>query len=127
MTKLPFCIFYQVFLNDTAVSRISSNDFKQSVAFSNKISVPGPHKDALGRCTAYSLPPAANMYYGYPTQVEAMEMAKAGALRHIDKLTAIAESGINALKAYRMEHYTDLNVTLVDANIRRLEKQLNIK
>ncbi|PST82761.1 hypothetical protein C7T94_08925 [Pedobacter yulinensis] len=115
-----FCIYYQVFLNDTTVTRVSANDFKPQAA------LPLMARHTPTR-SAYSLPAAEAMFYGYASRVNAMEKAKSGAIKHIGSLIDRAEKSIQAIKAYRMAHHTDLNVTLLDANIRKLEKELNIK
>lgn len=56
-----------------------------------------------------------------------MEKAKAGALLHINKMIAEITLGIEKLKSYRNDRYQDLNVNLLDGNIRKLEQQMNIK
>jgi hypothetical protein len=57
------------------------------------------------------------MFYGYTTQVKAMEMAKAGALRYINSLIDLGEAGEKQLLQYRTDHFEDLEVNLVYANI----------
>ena len=46
-----------------------------------------------------------------------MEMAKAGALEHINSLIAMGKDGELALYEYRFHHYQDLTVNLVEENI----------
>ena len=55
-----------------------------------------------------------------------MEMAKAGALEHINSLIALGKDGELALYEYRFHHYQDLTVSLVEANIHEAEPILQI-
>ena len=120
MRSLSLTKFYRVYKNDTAVTEISVNDFKPHVALSFKRGIPV----TAGGYFNYSLLPDESMYYGYPDRAEAMEKAKAGALAYIEVMMKDAQSAINKLVLYRHDHYTDLNVTLLDANIQKLKKQL---
>jgi hypothetical protein len=64
------------------------------------------------------------MFYGYPKLVTALKKAKAGALVYIEHLIRRDAEGLPALLQYRMDHYEDLNINLVEAAIRRVEKQI---
>jgi hypothetical protein len=67
------------------------------------------------------------MFYGYLDKAVAMEKAKAGALAYINQMVKEVEKGIKKLEQYRDDHYHDLNINLLDANINRIKKQMNIK
>jgi hypothetical protein len=131
MKQSNYTRYFRVNMHDTAVTEVSTNDFKpvKGNPAVRRISRVGDFKDRL--CiipdNPYSLPAEESMFYGYMTQVHAMEKAKAGAQRYISQLTHQAEASIDKLKQYRMAHYQDLSSTLLEANIRRLEKELNIK
>jgi len=125
MKKHFFTKYYRVYKNDTAVTEVSVNDFKR---------VPSRHFK-VGLATAklvdvpcsipyleYSLPPDDSMFYGYLDKATAMEKAKAGALAYIGRLVEEGEAGIKKLAQYRTEHYEDLNIHLLDANIRKFRK-----
>jgi len=130
MLRDSFVKYYRVFKNDTTVTEISANDFKPVARVQFKRVMPiGFPVDVLISIPyfQYSLPANGAMYYGYLSKVKAMEKAKAGALLYINTMIADVEQGIEKLKAYRMHHYTDLNTNLLDASIRRVEKQMNIK
>jgi hypothetical protein len=114
MQQHNFTNYYRVFQHDTAVTKVSVNDFKPVVSH---IAVP----------TVYSLPTDGTMYYGYLNQIEAMEKAKAGALAYIEGIIKKVDEDIDQLKQYRIDHYEDLNINLLDANIRRLEQEMHIK
>ncbi|WP_207532449.1 hypothetical protein [Desertivirga arenae] len=124
MEKHRFSKFYRVFKNDTKVTEVSFNDF---------IRVPRP--GLMGSQTGnlvdeqcsfpnsiYSLPSEKDMYYGYEQRIHAMEMAKAGALKHIAALIAEGPGSIEKLYQYRFDHYEDLNTNLKDSAIRLLMK-----
>jgi len=119
--------FYRVYKNDTRVTKVSNNDFLpcKPRSFKNGFLV-GPGVKAIFSIPShfYSLPDEDCMYYGYHDEIRAMEKAKSGALKHIAVLISGAERSICRLKQYRNDHYTDLNATLLDSNIRRLEKEL---
>jgi len=72
---------------------------------------------------AWSLLPDDKMFYGYSTRARAMQKAKDGAMSYINQLTKEDDPGELKLKQYREDHYQDLNVTLLDANIRRIENE----
>jgi hypothetical protein len=120
MKKNNYAKFYRVFKHDTAVTEVSSNNFITSLKPPKVIAVQG-----TSPVMAYSLPVGDAMFYGYLTKAEAMEKAKHGALLYIDLLIGRGESGIGTLKQYRMDHYEDLNVNLLEANIRKSENTLN--
>jgi len=56
-----------------------------------------------------------------------MVKAKAGALNHMNHIIKEIEAGIRKLVQYRNDHYEDLNVNLLDANIQRIKKEMNMK
>ena len=56
-----------------------------------------------------------------------MEKAKAGALVYINQMVKEVERGIQKLEQYRNDHYDDLNVNLLDANINKIKRQMNMK
>jgi hypothetical protein len=114
MQQHNFTNYYRVYRHDTAVTKISTNDFNPVVTH---IAFP----------LVYSLPTDGTMFYGYLNQIEAMEKAKAGALAYINGIIKKVDEGINQLKQYRVEHYEDLNINQLDANIRRLEAEMHIK
>lgn len=130
MDKKIFSKYYRVFRNDTAVTEVSTNDFKpfkldrQRDVKQGSLPVDVPCSFPY---QTYSLPNREKMYYGYQNKAHAMEMAKRGALKHIGLLIEKAREDIAVLKQYRFDHYEDLNSTLLDATIRDLEKELNIK
>jgi hypothetical protein len=130
MKQHNFIKYYRVFEHDTLVTEISSNDFKPLISKQFKkgrlIDRPVNAID-LGSSHLYSLPTDGTMFYGYPQKAQAMKMAKAGALKYIDLLISQADSSASKLNKYRTDHYDDLNVNLVDANIRKAENELNIK
>lgn len=130
MKKNNFIKYYRVYKNDTSVTEVSVNDFKPVLPkrFKRGIPVAGPG-DALypTPCFECSLPPDDRMFYGYLNKATAMERAKAGALAYINQMIKEVELGIKKLVQYRNDHYEDLNINLLDANIRRLKKEMYIK
>ena len=106
--------YYRVYMNDTTVTEVSSNDF-------NRLNIKGFSVDVQ-----YSIPPG-RMFYGYTTRAHAMEMAKAGALKYIESMIRQVKSGIDKLVQYRNDHYQDLNVNLLDSSIRKLEREMYFK
>lgn len=130
MKQHNFIKYYRVFEHDTLVTEISSNDFKpvKSKQFKRGRLIDRPvNAIDLIPSHLYSLPTDGTMFYGYANKAQAMKMAKAGALKYIDVLIGQADSSAEKLKQYRNDHYDDLNVNLVDANIRKAENELNIK
>lgn len=107
--------YYRVYKNETTVSEIFDMDFK-----------PGPTAHFKGG-SVYSMPVDDAMFYDYTDRIDAMERAKAGALSYINSLIKKVENGIDDLKQYRIDHYDDLNINLIDSNIRRLEREMHIK
>jgi len=98
--------YFRVFKNDTAVTEISTNDFitvKQKLITAQEVT--------------YTFPINEPLFYGYLDREKAMEMAKAGALEHINSLIAMGKDGELALYEYRFHHYQDLTVNLVEENI----------
>jgi hypothetical protein len=123
MEKPHFNKFYRVFKNDTAVTEVSFNDFRRVAFFAAD-----PQSGNLAGKTSsfpnqtYSLLPEKEIFYGYDLKTHAMEMAKAGALKHIDALIAEGPESKERLYQYRLVHYDDLNINLTDSNIRKLIK-----
>jgi hypothetical protein len=108
-----------VYKNDTAIIKASTNDFKpyQPILRQIKTACNTNCKSA----PAFSLPSDEFMFYGFLSQIRAMKHAKKGALKHISKLIDDGEKSYDLLLKYRLDHYEDLNVNLVDRNIRKLE------
>ena len=119
MEKHNFTKYYRVYKNDTAVTEVSTNDFiSLTTRHFKAIGVTNPPVDVL--CSIpplYSLPTDDTMYYGYSNKIKALEMAKAGAIRYINAMLKAGVSRNTELMQYRSDHYTDLNVTLREANI----------
>lgn len=102
---------FLVYRNSTKVERTSINDFhKVSFIPKSKLSLP-LNKDTW--------------FYGFYSRVHAMEYAKSSALKYIDLLIADGANSLETLKAYREKNYEDLNFNLIDANIRKVEKEIN--
>lgn len=130
MRGIYYTKYYRVLKHDTAITEISTNNFKvvKHKSFKRKL-FSGKSVDVLCSIpsTVYSFPADGEMYYGYLTKADAMKRAKAGAQNYISKMVSEIEAGIKRLKQYRSDHYEDLNINLLDANIRRIEKEINIK
>jgi hypothetical protein len=104
---------YCVDRNDTGIKTIPANDFKP---ISSRL---------IERNNAvYTLQPGYDRYYQTTSLVAAMEKAKEGALACIDALIDQGETGKPALLQYRIDHYEDLHVNLVDANIQLVEQEI---
>jgi len=110
MIQRNYSRYFRVFHNDTAVTEISTNDWRYVKVHPAKV-----------KPIVYSLPEP--LFYGYLTLAKAMEMAKAGALAHINALIAMGRDGELALYEYRFRHYQDLAVGLVEANILKIEEE----
>jgi hypothetical protein len=128
--KNNFIKYYRVFKNDTAVTEVSVNDFKPVFGKRNLVALlVGAPVDVL--CTIphvqYSLLADDSMFYGYLNKFRAMEKAKEGALAYINQMIEDVEVGMKKLAKYRHDHYSDLNVSLLDANIRRIKKEIDNK
>jgi hypothetical protein len=122
MKNHSFTKYYRVFQHDTTVTEISVNDFKTSFVCSHVSSFLAGEDSPI-----FSLPTDGSMFYGYLSKIKAMEMAKAGALSYMNRIIKQVQDGIDLLTNYRSDHYEDLNVGLLEANIRRLEQQMHIK
>lgn len=105
--------FYRVNKNDTTITTISTNNFKPVK--------PRPYSFMPA---VYTLQRCIDDCYYFVDLVNAMEKAKAGALAYIELLIGEGEAGMAALLQYRMDHYEDLHINLVDANIQLVEQQL---
>lgn len=101
--------YYRVNSNDTNITEISINNFKPHVS-----------KPA----GALYLQSGAPLFRLFTDIGQAMEKAKAGARAHIGRLIKRGEEGLPELLQYRMDHYEDLNINLVDANIQKEEIQM---
>ncbi len=128
MKKITYLKYYRVYKNGTSVTEVSANDFRPVRAnrFKKGWLVNAP-VDVLCAIPVqgYTLPADDLMYYGYTSRVEAMEKAKSGAMAYINAMIKGIEQGIATLRQYRNDHYEDLNVNLLDANIRRLQTDMN--
>jgi hypothetical protein len=121
-TRKPYFKFYKVFKNGTAVTEVSTNDFKSFDAVLLKIKTAcGLH--ALG-CPAFSIRNDDHFFYGFLCRVTAMKRAKTGALAYIGKLIEDGERSGHLLLRYREDHYEDLNFNLTDRSIRNIELAL---
>lgn len=130
MKKNLLLKYYRVFKNETAVTEISTNDFKPVPAgrFKHGTSLlPPTDANVANVYPGYSLPGDSEMFYGYASKTMAMRKAKAGALLHINRMIEEVVQGIQKLKDYRNAHHEDLNTTLLEGNIRALERQMYIK
>jgi hypothetical protein len=118
--KNGICIkYYRVFKYDTVVTEIPVNDFdpcKRAYLLQHA-------EDLHYAITSHtlSLPPDGAMFYDFPQKYKAMEKAKAEALEYINLMVNEGEAAMKKLLQYRMDHYEDLNINLVDANIRRVK------
>jgi hypothetical protein len=118
VVKTPCFKFYKVYKNETAVIKVSANDLKPFQPVLKKI------KAACQADGSFSLPANEFMFCGFRSQISAMEHAKKGALKYIGKLIGEGEKSADLLIKYRLDHYDDLNINLVDRNIRKLESKL---
>lgn len=122
--------FYRVYKHDTAVTEIRSNDFKPCTRVKFKRGLP-IEQTADGTAGThqfyYALPPDELMFYGYLDKAQAMEKAKAGALVYIRQMITDVEQGIKRLIQYRRDHYEDLNINLLDAQISKFRNSMNMK
>lgn len=129
MKNILLSVYYRVDKNGTSVTKVSANNFKPVVAKGFKRGLPVDHSNGekSSFIFSYALPPDEEMYYGYSTQALAMQKAKEGALNYIAHMIRKVELGIKKLRQYRIDHYEDLNSTLLEANIRNLEREMHIK
>ncbi len=130
MKNSNYTRFYRVFKHDTSVTEISTNNFQPvQLKRSQRHTLVGHPVDVLCAIpeNPYYLLADDEMFYGYLTLTRAMEKAKQGARTYIGQMISEVETGIAKLKAYRTAHYEDLNTTLLESNIRRLEREMNIK
>jgi hypothetical protein len=117
--KKPYFKFYKVFKNETSVNEVFTNSFE--------IFKP-THLKIKAACAlnsrehpAFFLPADEFMFCGFLSRIKAMEYAKAEALKYINKLINDGEKSYKLLLKYREVHYEDLNINLIDRNIRKLE------
>jgi len=111
MKKNNYSRYYRFLRNDTAVSQVSTNDFRPFIKFQPNAA------------TTYSLVINEPFYYGFLSRTRAMEMAKAGALEYMETLLDKGRSGMEALLKYREDHYEDLNQNLTYDNIQAIKNQ----
>lgn len=111
----PYFAYFRVMKHGTEVTRISCNNFKPSQGITVNFA-----------STVYNLPPDADLFYGYPGLIEALEKAKDGAQAYIEMLIGEGDDALPVLLQYRMDHYEDLGVNLVESNIRKLEAVLKL-
>lgn len=124
MKQQNYSRYFRVFKNDTVITEISTNDFQPlKLRSSGKNWLTGNSGEVLGVISDinYSLPPLGALFYGYRNRVEAMKAAKAGALSYINSLIDLGEAGAQTLRQYRIDHYEDLNINLLEANINYVE------
>ncbi len=104
-----YCKYYRVNKKDTTITEISVNDFKPL------------KRKPTGMLT---LQPGTEMFYLYTDIGQTMEKAKAGAQAYIEELISRGEEGRPELLQYRMDHYEDLNINLVETNIEKEESEM---
>ncbi|WP_345949294.1 hypothetical protein ABDD95_20835 [Mucilaginibacter sp. PAMB04274] len=110
MAQYCYFKYYQVKLHDTVIIPVSVNNFRRL--------------PELPSGAAIQLLSKNERYVGYCTLIEALEKAKAGALAYLEQL---ADDGKEQeILDYRIAHYEDLNMNLVDRNIRKVEHALAI-
>ncbi len=100
--------YYQVCKYDTAIAEIRMVDLKPVTA--------GPLVQNLRLTEEFS------QVYTCRSLIAAMEKAKVTALCYINMLIEKGKTGQEALLQYRIDHYEDLNINLVDTNIRKVER-----
>ncbi len=130
MEKNCYIKYFKVSKNDTAVTEISTNDFKPVALNRFKRGMPVfVQSDDLnaGQAFNYSLLSEKDSFYGYLEKAVAMERAKSGALIYINSMIREIEAGIAKLIKYRIDHYDDLNRNLLDENIKKFRKAMHIK
>ncbi len=130
MKNRSYIRFYRVYKHDTAVTEIRSNDLRSysCTKFKRGLPIEQPTDETTGAHQFnYELPPAEQMFYGYLDKALAMEKAKAGALAYIGQMISEVEQGIKKLTQYRDDHYEDLNINLLDAQIRKFRNSMNMK
>ncbi|MFA6245887.1 MAG: hypothetical protein WC615_03030 [Mucilaginibacter sp.] len=104
---------YYVKKADTNIITVSANDFK-----------PLKHRPSITASAVYTLRPGSEDYYSTTNLIKAMEKAKAGALLYIKGLIDMGLGGTTALLQYRIDHYEDLHINLIDANIQLVEQRM---
>jgi len=117
--KTTYSKFYKVYKNETSVAEVKVNNFKPFCTTHQKIKAACNLKTEKGQ--VFSLPADKYMYYGFLSRAKAMKFAKAMALKYISKLIKDGEKSYSVLLKYREEHYEDLNINLLDSNIRKLD------
>ncbi|NCD69626.1 hypothetical protein [Mucilaginibacter agri] len=127
MKRNNFTRYYRVYKNSTKVIEVSTNDLRPLKIYATPTKRwAGPLLDVLCSIPSYySLPPDNEMYYGYTCKAKAMEMAKAGAMKYIERKIKDIEKGIGQLKQYPLDRNADFNISLLDANVRRLKSKIS--
>jgi hypothetical protein len=100
--------YYKVAKNQTALTEVSTNDFTLT------------HFQKIAKAV-YTIGPDVKLFDLYIDIGQAMEKAKSGALAYISELISEGEASEQKLLQYRMDHYEDLHVNLVDSNIQAVE------
>jgi hypothetical protein len=121
MKKSNYIKYFRVFQNDTVVTEVSTNDFRPlKLTPFQKDWLIGRTKNVLCSIASvkYALLANSTFFYGYSSRAKAMEMAKIGAMNYINNLIKQGEAGRETLAQYRFDHYQDLHVNLLEANIR---------
>lgn len=108
MAQHGYLRYYQVKIHDTNVLPVYANDFKRL--------------QVRPAYTKLQLLPADEMSMGYLSLVVALEKAKAGALSYLEQLAKAGKK--QEIIAYRIAHYEDLNINLIDRRIRQVEQAL---
>lgn len=124
MKKRNYSRYFRVFMNDTLVTEVSTNDFRPLIlkpCKGNWLTNDSGKIFCAIAAVKYTLPTDGTLFYGYDTQAKAMEMAKSGALKHINLLIDEGKSSAKALYQYRFDHFEDLTVNLVAGNIQEIE------
>lgn len=101
--------YFQVDQNDTTIRVISANNFKPN----------GSRPSG-----ALRLQPGIRHFWLSTDIGRTMKRAKANAQACIEALIARGEEGRPELLQYRIDHYEDLNINLVEANIEKVEREM---
>jgi hypothetical protein len=126
MKRNNYCRYFRVFTYDTTVTEVSTNDFNPPrFRPFKKDWLVGNTQKLFGVIAAvpYTLLTGKDAFVGYSSRAKAMEMAKAGALKYIDSLIALGASGHKTLLQYRTDHYEDLCINLLSANIENVSRE----
>lgn len=111
--KQHYYQYYEVKHHETAITAFSVNDFR-----------PRKNAPATALPVVFTLLPGWNKADVFTDIGQAMEKAKATTLAAINNLLKGGETTLPQLLQYRMDHYEDLNVNLVDANVQKMENEM---